>query len=466
MSTFISSQSRRGSALLVATAVLIILASIATVLSDTTVSGLKQEVHRTNDLRLAMSSESACNIGLDYLQRNDDLLGLDMTPAEKLVNLPTLSDLENGTNGTDISDDLPVAEISGMRLKVLWCYMGQRAVRKITVDGMPRLEVVAIGTADSMTQDVYYLRAHATVGDASTGDTWRTRRVETLFVPYPTNVFVRAMFAHRGYVFKGAATTDSWNSADGTVAYADQVIKGEKGDLGSEGDIYVQKPDNVKGSINDFINFPLPPVDFDEGVATGVPSALEDSTILTTGEYRYDYIKLDESTPVTIKGKVTIYVDGPVSIAAASPVFVYDPPDTSRLTLIQKDYDPADPRWDDLETEMKFNGNDIVGSKDNPQQFLYMSQYSGQITMNGNGQFGGALYFPNATFKLNGTFGFYGSIIADTFATTLLDEGEQGKVLGTFDFHYDEALANLRLPLPPRIGVVGWFTSNPRAGDP
>jgi len=184
MSTFISSQSRRGSALLVATAVLIILASIATVLSDTTVSGLKQEVHRTNDLRLAMSSESACNIGLDYLQRNDDLLGLDMTPAEKLVNLPTLSDLENGTNGTDISDDLPVAEISGMRLKVLWCYMGQRAVRKITVDGMPRLEVVAIGTADSMTQDVYYLRAHATVGDASTGDTWRTRRVETLFVPY------------------------------------------------------------------------------------------------------------------------------------------------------------------------------------------------------------------------------------------------------------------------------------------
>jgi hypothetical protein len=361
-----------------------------------------------------------------------------------------------------------------MPIQVRWCYMGQRAVRKIEVDGLPRLEVVAIGTADSMTQDVYYMRGTATFGTAADPNTWRTRRVETLFVPYPTNVFVRAMFAHRGYDFQGDADTDSWDSGGGTTAYADQVVKGTKGDLGSEGDIYVQKPGNVQGKVDDFITFPLPPIEFDETHSYSIPDVLNTSTILSAGTYRFKYIQLDDgdSDLITIDGNVLIYVDGPIDIMVKKDTVIKYASAASKLTIIQKDYDPNEKNpdgtamWPIKESIIDVNGNDVVGNIDNPMQFMLLTQYSGEMSMNGNGIFGGALYSPNATLKLNGTFEFYGAVIADAFASKTLTGDEQGKVNGTFSFHYDEQLAKVKLPLPPRIGVVGWFTTNPKFGGP
>ncbi len=459
--------SRSGSALVISTMLVVILGGLAFSLTDATVGGLRGEHRRTDDLGLAMAAESAANIALDHLQRNSALLKTELTTAQKSADLPTKADIDAGKSNCDISTAMGIARVHGMPVGARWCYIGQRAVVKKFVDGLPRLEVVPIGTPDSMTQDVYYIRAWATQGDASDVMRWRTRRVELLFVPYPQEVFVRAMFAHNGYDFQGDADTDSWDSSIG--AY-DPTKPGSKGDLGSEGDIYVQKPTNVNGKIDDFINYPLPPVSFDDSLPHESPALLSGNVILEAGTYRYQAINLQEPDQLTLKGAVTIYVDGPVSISGGKRLnpIVYGST-TAKLTIIQNDYEPAEhPEWSAIPNGIDtVNGNEVIGDTMDPSRFVYISSFDGTMSFNGNGQFGGVLYVPNATLKLNGTFEFYGSIIADTFASKdLTGADQQGKVNGTFSFHYDENLSKLKMPLPARIGVVGWFTTNSVVGGP
>ncbi len=459
--------SRRGSALVIATMLVVILGGLAISLTETTVSGLKGEHRRTEELALAMAAESAANIALDHLQRNSALLKTELSTAQKVIELPTKADIDAGRSNCDISATMGIARVHGMPVGARWCYIGQRAVVKKYVDGLPRLEVVPIGTPDSMTQDVYYIRAWSTQGGDQDVSTWRTRRVELLFVPYPQEVFVRAMFAHNGYDFQGDADTDSWDSSLGTY---DPTNPGSNGDLGSEGDIYVQKPTNVNGTIDDFINYPLPPVEFDESLPLESPSILSGNVTLAAGTYRYEAVNIQEPDQLTLNGAVTLYVDGPVSISGGrrfNPI-VYGS-SSAQLTIIQNDYDPAaHPEWSAIDNEIDtVNGSEAIGDISNPSRFIYISAYDGELSFNGNGQFGGVLFFPNATLKLNGTFEFYGSIIADTFASKdLTGADQQGRVNGTFSFHYDENLSKLKLPLPARIGVVGWFTTNPVAGGP
>ncbi len=464
-----SSQSRSGTALVIATMMVVILGGLAISLTETTVGGLKGEQRRTNDLALAMAAESAANIALDHLQRNAGLLRTDLGTTDKVAELPTRDDVDAARPNCDISSTMGISLVHGLPVGARWCYVGQRAVIKTYVDGLPRLEVVPIGTPDSMTQDVYYIRAWATQGSEADVNTWRTRRVELLFVPYPQDVFVRAMFAHNGFDFQGNAKTDSWDSKIGPY---DPVVHNSNGKIGSEGDIYVQKPDNIGGeqNINDFINFPLPPVEFDASLAHETPSILSGNVTLAGGTYRYEAVNLQEPDQLTLTGAVTIYVDGPVAISGgknANPI-VYGNT-SAKLTIIQNDYIPADhPEWSGIDNSLDtVNGHEAIGNPADPSKFVYISAYKGELTFNGNGLFGGVLYMPNATMKFNGTFDFYGSVIADTFASKpLTGADEQGKVNGTFSFHYDENLANLKLPLPARIGVVGWFTTNPVVGGP
>lgn len=463
-----ASPSRRGSAMVMAAVLVVILGGIAISLTETTVSSLKGEHRRADDLALAMAAESSANIAIEYLQRHSDMLRTDLkTEAEKKAVLPSMEELEAGKSTAELGAATGIRVVAGMGIGSRWCYVGQRAVIKTYVDGLPRLEIVAPGTADSMLQDVYFVRAWATQGSAADVATWRTRRVEMLFVPYPQEVFVRAMFASRGYDFQGDAKTNSWDSATGPY---DPATPGKKGDLGSEGDIYVQKPSNVQGKVDDFINYPLPPIEFDDSLAYESPDVLKASTTLTAGTYRFAAIDLHEPEQLTITGAVKIYVDGPVSLSGGkkfNPLVYTDA--TSKLTIVQNDYDPAaHPEWSGISNGIDtVNGTESIGDPTMPSRFIYVSAFHGEMTFNGNGVFGGVLYVPNATLKLNGTFDFFGSVIANAFASkALTGEAEQGKVNGTFSFHFDEQLAKLALPLPARLGVVGWFTTGPRFGGP
>jgi hypothetical protein len=378
-----------------------------------------------------------------------------------------MADVDAGKENADITGKMGVDQVHGLDIGARWCYVGQRAVTKTYVDGLPRLEVVALGTPNSMTQDVYFIRAWATRGSASDVNTWRTKRVELLFVPYPDEVFVRAMFAHRGYDFQGDAKTDSWDSSTGPY---DPSTPGSHGDLGSEGDIYVQKPSNVNGKIDDFINFPLPLVEYDSTLPLESPDILASSITLEAGTYHYAAINLQEPVQLTLNGAVTIYVDGPIAISGGKKFnpLIYATP-TAKLTIIQNDYDAdAHPEWSGIDNSLDtVNGTEAIGDPAKPGNLVIISACTGAMTLNGNGVFGGVLYMPNATLKLNGTFDFYGSVIAEAFASKVLSaDDEQGKINGTFSFHYDEQLSKLKLPLPARIGVVGWFTSNAAVGGP
>lgn len=462
------SPTRRGSAMVIAAVLIFILGSLAISLTETTVGNLKGEQRRTEDLALAMASESAANIALDHLQRNSALLKTDLDPAQRKAQLPTKADLDAAKPNAELTGTMGIDQVHGLTIGARWCYIGQRAVVKTYVDGLPRLDIVSIGTPNSMTQDVYFVRAWATRGSSADVNTWRTRRVEMLFVPYPQEVFVRAMFAHKGYDFQGDAETDSWDSAAGTyVPYARR-----NGTIGSEGDIYIQKPANIGGeqNVQDFINFPLPPVDYDSTLALESPDILTASTTFDAGEYHYSAINLDSTAQLTIKGAVKIYVDGPISMApkkTVNPIVYADA--TSKLTFVQQDFNLAQhPEWSGINNSIdQMNGGETIGDITKPERLLYISAYTGEITFNGGANFGGVLYLPNSTLKLNGNFDFYGSVIAEAFATkALTGPDDQGKVMGTFSFHYDENLAKLKLPLPARIGVVGWYTNNPSVGGP
>jgi hypothetical protein len=463
---------RSGSALVLVAVTMILLLSLATVLTERTVSGLKDETRRKEDLMLMMASESAANEALAYLQSNYQLLE-DRKLAGQIDATPAVVD----GGDVDITASIKTRKVNGRPLTAHWSYLGQRSVVKDRdpVTGVSRFNVVPVGTLNSVVQDVYLVTATATMGRDDSGavvdaNRLATRRVQLLFVPYPQDVFVRAMFAHNGFDFQGAAATDSWDSATG--GYAGVLGgQGKKGDIAAEGDIDVLKPGNVYGAINPDISFPLPPVDYAPTAAYLSPDALTTSKTLTTGSYRAKYVSIGGSDTLTIDGKVTLYVDGPVNLVTKSSganatgnVVKYADAD-SRLTIIQGDYDATSGDWPSgLESSFDINAGDVMGDPANPSRFLIISEYSGEMKLNGNAEFGGVLYAPNATVQMNGTFDFCGSIIADTFASKPLGGGaeEMGKVNGNFTFHYDEQLANLRLPLPPRLGVVGWYTQVPR----
>lgn len=469
----ILSLARRGSALVIVAVTMVLLLSLATVLTERTVSGLQDESRRKDDLLLIMASESAANQGLTYLQTNWTLLDARKT-AGAIDTKPNTIDSMDLDITKEVASLYTAPTINGRPLSIHWSYLGERTVVKGTdpVTGVSRFNVVPSGTAGSTDQDVYLVTATATAGRDASGKVMdanrlRTRTVQLLFVPYPQNVFVRAMFSHSGFDFQGSATTDSWDSATGSYG-GTLGAQGKKGDIGSEGDIDVLKPTNVYGSINPNLTFPLPPVVYEPTAAYVPGGALDYSTTLTTGEYRATYVNLSAGDVLTINGTVNLYVDGPISMATKSNgsnptgnVLVYATP-TSRLTIFQDDYDPANAAWSSLQSSWDINAGDVMGNIDNPSSFLVISAFSGDMKLNGNAKFGGVLYAPNATLQMNGTFDFLGAVISDAFASkSLSGVDEMGKVNGNFSFHYDEQLANLLLPLPPRLGVVGWFTQIP-----
>jgi hypothetical protein len=266
------------------------------------------------------------------------------------------------------------------------------------------------------------------------------------------------MFARKGYEFMGSATTDSWDSKHGLSAYG-TVASGANGDLASEGSIVVQKEENVKGDVNPNISMPIPPLTYSPpATATNLPGPAKGvftktTSDLTSGSYICSSIDIatNNGIKITAGASVDIYVDGPIILTKDWVI-----PTTSTVRIFQNDYDA------DL-GQTTLNGNITIGCPQNPKSFQLYSLYDGMdaegedpvpwdIKMNGTAQLGGVLFCPYASFKLNGTFDMFGSMIADSFR----ENTDMGKVNGNFKFHYDESLNDLELPFPPSLVVVGW----------
>lgn len=451
---------RRGSALMVAMVLIITLTALTVSMTNVTVMGVNEQVKRYDKVSLLLSAESAVNLAISDLQQNYASRVATELPADKNPASPFHSpDEKDWTFEPDLEALFGAGTLNGVQLDA-------RITRLNTDASDP--DLIA-----------YLVEGTATVGEPDDPMTYRRTRVECTLMPAPQTSFKQAMLAVEGYSFQGAATTDSWDSS--VDHFGSGAGNGNEGDLASEGDINVQKPDNVNGEVIDNSDFPLPRFDYDDQLAAagsltlinpsgGAPGILDDGYVTSQpaktlilkeadSPYHASEVALSGTGTVRVEGAVELYVDGSINVSGSKTTLFIDYQDSaSRLKIYQRDYSDSsttDSSWD--------NNGGILGSatpapgnKNNdpkyfayPDQLMIMTEYQGNFKMNGNGVFSGVFFAPWATVRFNGTFNFFGSIIAKSF---------DNQVNGTFNFHYDENLANLDLDLTARLVMVGWRT--------
>ncbi len=471
MSTLATSptdRSRQGSALVAAGVLMLLIAILATSLTDSSTANLELQIRRRDDMRLMRSAESAVNLAYRHFQTNWAKLSED-----------ELEDIGDSYT-IDLGDIIPRGAVNG-------CELDAR-IEKIN----------GIDANDS----AYLLTGTSQLGSPDDPQSYRRHRIQISVVPHPREMFSHVMFAREGFSFQGAAETDSYDSR---VSNYDPDNRGNKGDLGSEGTIEVQKTDNVNGAVRDNIETPLPEFNYqerktaagsltelgyapdyafslhgalktndwktycnymaanpNENPATAIDKTVSGGNILDLYESQSPYHASSfavSSAVIRVHGEVQLFCDGWFSVEDAYTVYNTDSgshPDGSRLLVYQGDYDNTTQG----ESQITWNGQDALGYlethsdgtvKAMPDSFLFMTEDDSNFHLNGSGSAAMMIYAPNANFQLNGTFDFFGSLVGQRFGSV-----GNAVVNGTFDFHYDEALSDYAPDLTPRLVIAGW----------
>lgn len=263
---------------------------------------------------------------------------------------------------------------------------------------------------------------------ASRPGSGQTKTTEYLFKILTTEdvvtPFTNAMFANDGYDFKGSSEAGYFDSAGEPITEIPTV-------LASNGTVDVQKTENVDGNVESEVESPMPEVSF---APSGINLGNITSDITLAGGATYDSMITYQCNDVDdvniyVQGYVKLYVGGDWGMEGSSGSITYNDPEDARLVVIHEG-DSGD---------LDLHGNDKLGNPANPGQFIFMTNHTGDITLNGNGDFAGVYLAPQATFKLNGTFDMVGAIIAQSFGS---------RVNGNFSFTYDTQLASLEIEIP------------------
>ncbi|MDA3959882.1 MAG: hypothetical protein PF961_03760 [Planctomycetota bacterium] len=450
--------SRTGVAIITALVLILTLTAMAATITSLTVTGLQQQEYRKDTVSILMSAESGLNMGIAHLQQNyGSLVGpggdLDVTDTSKTQITVPLS------NYADASLD-PGTMINGTMIDVTVQYQFR----------------------DTVDTSSFLISSTATVGEASDPANYRRTRVEATVMPIPQEVFDNAMLALEGYDFTGSAGADSWNSNDTTTwpnGYVAGGASGGFGDLASEGDI-----SEGNGTFFDHVydnrELPLPFFDYESQKAgagsltpigdgaglvsnTYVGSMPSNTLTLSAGSYSCTAIDLGNQHYIEVTGAVEIYVDKHIVFAPKSGdvVIKYT---GGTLKLYQGDYTGTESSFDNnggiLGDATPVGGNNWSSVKANPQNLIVFTEYKGTMQMNGNGLTAAVFFAPEATIKFNGTFDFFGSVIAKRFDSKVGNSDDPGKVNGSFTFHYDENLKDLDLGLTARLLIQGWRSFN------
>jgi hypothetical protein len=318
----------------------------------------------------------------------------------------------------------------------------------------------------------------AVVGDLKNDPNHYERRmVQAVISTSPTKVFNQCMYAESGYTVTGSAGTDSWAGPGTTYSTASGAISTwpadrQKGDISSGGSITVGGAAKIAGKVTPNTQVPLPQLVYSVPAGYSEKNAITSSTTLSTvpGGNANDPISGQRITAYhasTVTGNLTIdasggsgtvylYVDGPINFNTLT----FNPKSTTttsqtdpKLVIVQNNYDPSlgptaftPNNYGDVTQIGNGNNPDFVA---NPERLTIMSNYASDISMNANGQMAAVIFAPYANIKMKGTFNFFGSIIADSF---------DSRVNGTFNFHYDNNLGNIALPVAPQITASGWNT--------
>lgn len=464
---------RRGSALLLAMAMVVTLAAMAVTLTTITINRTQEQTRRQNEVRLLVATESGAHETMDWMQSNPNsikvlpahpevILGvgltkivdgnvITLTPEEKLerqyelvkalpasrkivsTTQPTSNRIFNAltmSNGATAPGQLANMR-NGCTVEAIIVCLKQTEPANSWPDGFEKFLVFVTATQGSIATDA---------------TSYRRRRVATVVSTSTMKVFKQTMYAFDGYQFMGSASTDSW---PGPPALPTPANNTRNGDIVSGNVVTRRGGATVSGDIISNKSIELPTLTYDPPAGAinlgsiSAPRVLNGPTVV-----RATQMTTAGELTITGSGDVELYVDGPINtkkiiMAAGS---------TARLIIRQSDYNIGlgDSQFD-------LNGGAIIGDiggggvSPDPSRVMLLSNYSGNMRWNGNGQMSAVVFAPYANMSINGTFNMWGSVVSRAF---------DGRVNGNFKFHYDDSLANLSLPLAPQLTAAGWHSVN------
>lgn len=261
------------------------------------------------------------------------------------------------------------------------------------------------------------------------GDFANARRtIEAVLYVTPLSLFRFAAFGDQGVVLDGNNYIDSYDSRNGP--YDLLTNANDEGDVGTNaaaaGAITLDGNSlfvNGQLSVGPGVADPATVVTgFDDSQIAGEPP------VVSRPEYPMPTVQIPEGitcNPLTLNGSVTYTLPSPgtycfsrlkvesgATLTSTGPVTVY------------------------LTESLAFAGNSTVGVVNNPSQFLVLMESGTLVTIEGavegNAEFYGAMYGPDAAFNIAGNADIYGSII-----------GNEIHVAGSARLHYDEALEDV-----------------------
>lgn len=243
----------------------------------------------------------------------------------------------------------------------------------------------------------------------------------------PLSLFRFAMFGNDGITISGSTFIDSYDSRNGP--YNVVTNAGDQGNVGTNA-VGANAITLTGNSL--FINGQLsvgPGVSPATGAVTGFdPSRIAgDPPVVSSPEYPMPTVKLPAGitcSPLSLNGQVTytlpspgtycfsdLRVQGGATLTSTGPVTVY------------------------LTRSLAFEGNSTIGVANDPTKFLFLMESGTQVTIEGsiegNAEFYGSMYGPDAAFNVEGHADIYGSII-----------GNRVTMAGSAELHYDKALAD------------------------
>lgn len=463
---------RRGNALLLVMGLLIALATMATSLTELAVGNHRLHEERKVKLKITVAAESGANLAVAWFEKNWITQSANMEgahPPDLVVPLGSFLTSEAETyateQGTAAPDGFTVIDAN-----------------TISVNGEQITASISKLSGTNARESVYQLTSIATHGDRSIAETYRRQRVQLTFYPIfeTSSIYAQSLLTLAGYDFGGNASTDSWSSrldidgdglADITSAlqvYDSSDTTDDHGDLVSTGTITQSGSSVVNGDTHSNADVSIDRVDYNGlraakaaaiGIDTSYGSVSSSQTFGTIGSetaYELDALSLGNRDVITIRGDVTLFVDGEVSFGSGNGNR-FDLSQGS-VTIIQSDYDGDAVSH----ANSTFNGNAEVGAMDvggvhnahDPTKFIFKTDHDGDIKFNGTAEMCGIFYAPRATMKLTGTFDMFGAMVVGAM--------QNDQVTGTPNFHYDEALADLTSdPDPtPSLVVSAWRTSS------
>jgi hypothetical protein len=305
----------------------------------------------------------------------------------------------------------------------------------------------------------YTIRSTGTHGAES-------RRIEVVATPdVTTSLSGIAAFGDVSLDATGSLFVDSYKSTLGTYAAQYSAARGyarNGGTLGSNGPVSVRGSSKIYGDVwvgvgqnpptnqvgsNIFGNngaqalpaaVAIPPQGYPvpAGLAAGAFNGNQNQTIGAAGintSVRYADLQTRSQKTITIKGNVTMYVDGLIAMHAQSSI-ILDPGATLKVY--------QGPGNNDLTLN---GGSSAGGGSVEPYRYQFYSASTGFMKFNGNSDNYGSFYAPHATVRQNGNATLYGKV---TFK-------EIEVMNGNFTLHFDEDL-NTDPEAPPKYDVRSW----------